>query len=188
MSKLIALYLEFFRTGLFAVGGGLATIPFLKELIGRHDWFTLPELINMIGISESTPGPLGVNMATYVGTTTAGIIGSIVAVLGLVTPSVIIIIIIAKCIERFKNSKLVQSLFSILRPAVIGFVLCAVIDIFILCFLNVSVYELSHEIVDLFSFVNIFIYIIMLVCYKRFDIHPILLIVLSAIIGIVFKL
>ena len=188
MSNLIILYLEFFRIGLFAVGGGLATIPFLKELIGRHDWFTLPELINMIGISESTPGPLGVNMATYVGTTTAGILGSVVAVLGLITPSIIIIIIIAKCIEKFKNSQLVQSLFTVLRPAVIGFVLCAVLDIFILCFFNVSIYELSHNLFDLFSFVNILIYLIMLVGYKHFNIHPIVLIIISAVVGIVFKL
>ena len=84
---------EFFKTGLFAVGGGLATLPFLSRMGEIYGWFTKEELANMIAVSESTPGPIGVNMATYVGFSTAGVPGAVVATLGLITPSVIIILI-----------------------------------------------------------------------------------------------
>ena len=91
MSLLIQLFLEFFKIGLFAVGGGLATIPFLHQLAEKYTWFTVETLVDMIAISESTPGAMGVNMATYTGFTTAGIPGSLVATLGLVLPSIVII-------------------------------------------------------------------------------------------------
>ena len=100
MSKLLDLFFSFFKIGLFAVGGGPATIPYLMDLTEAKDWYTMKELTNMIAISESTPGPLGINMATYAGFTTAGVAGGIIATLGLVTPSVIVIIIIA----RFLNN------------------------------------------------------------------------------------
>lgn len=188
MTKLLILFLEFLHIGLFSLGGGLATIPFLKELTYRYDWFDLDTLISMIGISESTPGPLGINMATYVGFTTSGLIGSIVAVLGLVIPSIIIIIIIAHMLKKFKESKYVKAAFDTLRPAVIGFVLCAVIDIFLLCFFDYDLFSESHNYQDLFSFINLGLFGIMLIVYKKFKLHPILLIVICAVLGLIFKL
>lgn len=104
MSLLIQLFLEFFKIGLFAVGGGLATIPFLHQLAEKYTWFTVETLVDMIAISESTPGAMGVNMATYTGFTTAGIPGSLVATLGLVLPSIVIIIIIAHFLKQFSDS------------------------------------------------------------------------------------
>ena len=97
----IKLFLEFFKIGLFAVGGGLATIPFLYDLAEKTSWFTKAELSNMIAVGESTPGPIGVNMATYAGVQTTGILGGISATLGLICPSLIIILIIAKILDKF---------------------------------------------------------------------------------------
>ena len=101
---LVQLFLEFCRVGLFSVGGGLATIPFLTDLGERTGWFGAGDLANMIAISESTPGPMGVNMATYVGFHTAGVVGGVVATVGLVFPSVVIILIIAGFLEKFRQS------------------------------------------------------------------------------------
>ena len=112
----LQLFYEFFKTGLFAIGGGLATLPFLYDMADKYPWFTRTDLANMIAVSESTPGPIGVNMATYVGFTTGGILGSIIATCGLVLPSLIIIIIIAKFLESFQDNRFVQSAFYGLRP------------------------------------------------------------------------
>ena len=107
----LLLFYEFFKTGLFAVGGGLATLPFLYDMAARHpEWFTTSQLADMVAVSESTPGPLGVNMATYVGFITGGIPGALVATIGLVTPSIIIILIVAAFLKRFRER-------GILRPA-----------------------------------------------------------------------
>ena len=122
------LFIEFFKTGLFAIGGGLATIPFLEDIARRYTWFTTEQLTDMIAISESTPGPIGVNMATYAGYQAGyaeggvllGILGGLVATLSLVLPSVIVILIIAGFLEKFKENKLVKNTFYCLRPAVIG--------------------------------------------------------------------
>ena len=114
----LLLFYEFFKTGLFAVGGGLATLPFLYDMAARHpEWFTTSQLADMVAVSESTPGPLGVNMATYVGFITGGIPGALVSTIGLVTPSIIIILIVAAFLKRFRDSKLVNAVFYGLRPA-----------------------------------------------------------------------
>ena len=114
---LLLLFLEFAKVGLFAVGGGLATIPFLQDMGAGTGWFTNTDLTTMIAVSESTPGPLGVNMATYVGYLTAGIPGAVAATLGLIFPSVIIIMVIAGFLQKFRQSKTVDALFQGLRPA-----------------------------------------------------------------------
>ena len=114
---LLKLFIEFFLVGLFSVGGGLATIPFLQNMAERTGWFSLDQLTNMIAVSESTPGPLGVNMASYVGYTTAGIPGAVIATLGLIAPCVIIIIIIAAILKKFRNNPHIEAIFYGLRPA-----------------------------------------------------------------------
>ncbi len=124
---LLILFVEFFKTGLFAVGGGLATVPFIRDMLATHNWVPDYEAViaNIIAIAESTPGPIGVNAATYVGYIVCGIPGAIIATLGLITPSVIIIILIAKAIKKYYDSHLVQSLFKALRPAAIGLITAA---------------------------------------------------------------
>ena len=123
--KLLLLFFEFFKTGLFAVGGGLATVPFIRDMGAAYGWITEAEIANIIAIAESTPGPIGVNAATYVGYLVAGVPGAILATLGLVTPSVIIIILVAKAIKKYSDSYMVQSLFKALRPAAIGLITAA---------------------------------------------------------------
>ena len=121
----LQLFWEFFKTGLFAVGGGLATLPFLQDMADRTGWFTHAQLADMLAVSESTPGPIGVNMATYVGFTTGGIGGALVATIGLVTPSVIVILIVAAFLNAFRDSKWVSAAFYGLRPASTGHIAAA---------------------------------------------------------------
>ena len=114
---MIQLFIEFFKTGLFAGGGGLATLPFLQDMAVRTGWFTTAQLADMVAVSESTPGPIGVNMATYVGFTVAGVPGALVATLGLITPSIIIILIIAAFLQAFRDTRFVNPAFYGLGPA-----------------------------------------------------------------------
>ena len=125
----LQLFWEFFKTGLFAVGGGLATLPFLQDMADRTGWFTHAQLADMLAVSESTPGPIGVNMATYVGFTTGGIGGALVATIGLVTPSVIVILIVAAFLKAFRDSKWVSAAFYGLRPASTALVAAAGISV-----------------------------------------------------------
>lgn len=129
VSILIQLYFEFLKIGLFAIGGGLATIPFLQELGDKTLWFTQGELADMIAVSESTPGPMGINMATFVGFETAGVLGGILATLGTITPSLIIIILISKILIKFKESSIVQSIFYGIRPASAGLIASAALQV-----------------------------------------------------------
>ena len=121
----LTLFYEFFKVGLFSVGGGVATIPFYMELADKYDWLTTQMLTDMIAVSESTPGPIGINLATYAGFRAAGIPGALVATFSEVLPSFIILVIIAKALERYKENTLVSSAFSGIRPAVAGLIAAA---------------------------------------------------------------
>lgn len=182
---LLTLFFEFFKTGLFALGGGLATIPFLYEMMDRYHWFTQTDLMNMIAVSESTPGPMGINMATYVGFHTTGnsILGGIVATVGLVAPSIIIICIIAKMLQKFKNSHWVQDAFYGLRPAVSAMIASAGLGVFMVTVFpdTVSLRNISWIHLGLFA-----LFFTVSMFYKK--LHPILLICLCAVLGIVFQL
>ena len=123
----LELFIRFFFVGLFAIGGGLATLPFLTDMGEVTGWFGSDDISNMIAISESTPGPIGVNMATYIGPETGGFWGAVCATLGTVLPSFIIILIVARCYEKFKESKIVKGCMTGLRPTVIGLIAAAVL-------------------------------------------------------------
>ena len=178
MNKLFLLIMEFFKTGLFAVGGGLATIPFLEEISLKYHWYGISDLTTMIAISESTPGPMGVNMATYVGYSIFGIFGG----------AVIIIISVAKILDKFKQSKIVEWIFYSIRPAVVGFVLSACMGIFTSSLLRIDIFSKSKNVSDLFNYINILIFAAVFALYKRFKINPILVIAGGAVVGIVLKL
>lgn len=122
---LLRLYWEFLLIGLFSVGGGMATVPFLFDLSARTGWFSQADLANMIAVSEATPGPIGVNMATYVGSVTAGVPGGIVAPLGLVTPAFLAILLVARVLMTVWKNPRVQGLFYALRPASVGLIAAA---------------------------------------------------------------
>ncbi len=122
---LLLMCLEFFKTGLLSVGGGLATLPFLYEMADKYPWFTRAQLGDMIAVSESTPGPIGINMATYAGYCTAGIPGAVLATVSLVMPSIIVILIVSRFLRRFRDSVVVRRVLSGLRPASVGLIAAA---------------------------------------------------------------
>ena len=185
------LFWEFFKAGLFAIGGGMATVPFLQEMGDATGWFTSAELADMIAISESTPGPIGVNMATYVGNVTAGIPGGIIATLGLVTPSVIIILIVATVLKKFRDNKYVNSAFYGLRPASVGLISAAGFTIILIAFFGAEdIYDLFHNFTGVdYRYVILAVVLIVLTNFVKptKKLHPILFILFSAIVGIVFK-
>ena len=188
---LLRLFYEFFKTGLFAVGGGMATLPFLYDISTRTGWYTHEKLADMIAVSESTPGPIGVNMATYVGFETAGIPGAVIATLGLVTPSIIIILLIARALKAFRENPYVEAGFYGLRPCSVGLIAAAGFLVVRLALLNSGLYEKSGQLLDLFNFKAIALAAVLLVCTRYIKklkgLHPIVFIACSAVIGIVFS-
>ena len=187
----LQLFFEYFKAGLFAIGGGMATLPFLYDISDKTGWFTYGQLADMVAISESTPGPIGVNMATYVGFTTAGIPGSVIATLGLIAPSIIIILIIAGFLKAFKDNKYVQHAFYGLRPASTGLIAAAGFSVFALIMFHKDAYAASGNILDLVSIPNLVLlavlYYFTAVCKKTKGLHPVVFIAASAVIGIIFQ-
>lgn len=181
------LFYEFFKIGLFSVGGGLATLPFLYDLIDRYHWFSSDMLLDMIAISQSTPGPIGVNMSTYAGFVTAGIPGSIIATLGIITPSVIIIIIISKFLSKFNENKYVKSAFYGLRPAVTALIALAAYEVIKVTLLNIDDFAATGNLLNLINLKATLLFIIFLIAIRKFKVHPIIYIILGAFIGIIFK-
>ena len=193
----LQLFWEFFKTGLFAIGGGMATLPFLNAIAEKYPWFTVSQLSDMIAISESTPGPIGVNMATYAGYTTGyaefgfigGIIGALVATVGLVLPSLVIIIIVAGFLNKFKNSPLVTDAFYALRPAVTALIAVAGLGILAQALLDPQAYALSYNILDYFKLIPIVMFVLIFIGQRVFKkVHPIAFIAAAAVLGIIFKL
>ena len=179
----LILFLEFFKVGLFTIGGGLASLPFLYELAEKYTWITKSMIADMIAISQSTPGPIGINMATYVGFKSGGILGGIIATFATVLPSFIIIIIIANFLNKFKNSKLVDSAFKGLRPVVTGLIAVAWFEIIKISIINVN--NLFDVVINLKALI---VFLAILLLTKKFDEHPILFIGIGALAGIIFKL
>lgn len=169
----LTLFYEFFRIGLFAIGGGMVTIPFLFDLTKKFDWFSAEELTNMIAVSQSTPGPVGVNMATYAGYQAAGISGGVIATLGLVLPSVIIVIMVSKLLRCCAENKLLHEVMGAIRPAVAALILQAGVELFALSVKNY------------FDAVFMAVFFAMVYFYKR---SPIFYIILSAVLGIILGL
>ena len=185
---LLQLYWEFFKTGLFTIGGGLATPPFLYEMQAKTHWLTVNDIANMVAVSESTPGPMGVNMATFTGFTIAGIPGGIIAPLGLITPSVIIIILVANILERFKTNKYVQYAMYGLRAASTGLIFVAGLSVAQIAFLQTDLFAQTHNMADLFRPMAIIFGILLFILYKVTKKHPILYILGSAVAGMVLLL
>ena len=187
----VRLFFEFFKTGLFSVGGGMATFPFLYDMATRTGWFTHEQLADMIAVSESTPGPIGVNMATYVGYTTGGIPGALIATLGLATPSVIIILLIARVLKTFRQNPYVDSAFYGLRPCSIGLISAAGILVVKISMLNIDLFRESGKLLNLFN-IKAFILAAVLVyftrcCKKTKGFHPVVFIAFAALTGILFS-
>lgn len=189
----LLLFWEFFKTGLFTVGGGMATVPFLYEMSDKYpQWFSHEDLANMIAVGESTPGPIGVNVATYVGFVTGegifgSVLGAVIATLGLITPSIIIILIIGAMLKSFKNNKLVNHAFYGLRPASTGLIAAAGLSVllsnmFLSDKISLAFFNLKGLILA------VVLWVLSNVIKKTKNLHPIIFIGLSAVAGIVFSM
>ena len=185
---LLRLFIEYFKVGLFSIGGGAATVPFLYELSEKTGWFTAVELTNMIAISESTPGAFGVNMASYVGYTVSGIVGCIVATLGLIAPSIIVIIIISYFLRRFRDNKYVDAAFRGLRPASLALISVACLQITRVALLREDLYALTGSLTDLLNPLMLLMAIVLFLLIRKFKWHPLFFIAISAVAGIILKL
>ncbi len=184
----LQLFWEFFKTGLFAVGGGLATLPFLYDISASTGWFTTQDIADLIAVSESTPGPLGVNMATYVGFKTTGLFGGIITTFGLILPSIIIIILISKILDKFKESALVQRIFYGLRPASTALIAAAGLGVARIALLKTDVFEKTGSWTDLLNWKCALLAVLIYIGLKKFKKHPVLYIAVAAAAGIIFQL
>ncbi|MBR5096661.1 MAG: chromate transporter [Treponema sp.] len=188
--SLIELFAIFFCIGLFTIGGGLVAITSMQQIVVGRGWITSERFFNMVAISESTPGPIGVNMATYIGCEFHGFLGGVVATLGEVLPSLICIILIAKFFARIQEKPLVKSVFSCLRPVTAGVVLVVCAQIFSLSLLNLSVAKgLSQglaPLADLFKWKSLAFYLLAVLALFKTKVHPIAIVLAGALFGIVF--
>lgn len=195
----LTLFWEFFKTGLFAVGGGMATLPFLQEIGEKTGWYTYGDLMNMLAVSESTPGPIGINMATFVGYTVAGVPGAIVATVGEIFPSIVIILIVGMMLAKFRDSKLVDRAFYGLRPASTGLIAAAGVAVILEVLTAVKVLSPEQGLLNgfalkegsLFFWQGLILAAVLLVLTNWVKptkkLHPIVFILASAVVGVVLK-
>ncbi len=181
MNIFLTLFITFFKIGLFTFGGGYAMLPLIQAEVLNNNWLPAEELVNFIAVSESTPGPFAINIATYVGMAKGGLLGSACATLGVVMPSFVVILIVAKCFEKFKTNKIVQGCMYGLKPAVIGLIGAAIVS------MGKTVFIPDGAAFAIFSdikfYISLVIFAVMtLLALKK--VHPILIICISAVIGI----
>ncbi len=198
MKTILLLIYEFLKTGAFAIGGGLATIPFLREISENRKWFTLQELMDFIAISESTPGPIGINMATYAGFKAVsnefgsagwGIFGAVIAPLSLVVPSILAVLFVAMFYEKFKTNKYISASFAGIRASTAGLICGAMSSIFLTMIWNSDTWEKTKDVFSAINKVEVVSFVLFSVLIFNFKkIHPVVFIAIGAVIGIVFKL
>ena len=184
----VLLFFEFFKIGLFTFGGGYAMIPLIKETVLFHEWIAEAEFYDFIGLCEATPGPIAINMASFVGFTQGGVLGSIVATFGVVLPSFIIIVLVASILKKFLETKCVKNFFTGVKPVVIGLISATGLVLLFkaLGYENIQVFNFN-----LVSFVIILVLIVVLVLYKlifKKKLNNIIFIALSAVLGILFSI
>lgn len=184
MTDYLLLFAIFFKVGLFTIGGGLAAIPLIQEEIIARGWLSTTEFANMIAISQSTPGPIGVNVSTFVGYSLYGPLGSVVATIGIVSPSVIIIIIISRFLSKYRNNHFVEGLFVGIRPAVTALILVAAVIIGEKTLVNVPLFEQTNSFMDLFNIWGFVMFIVFFIATNKWKLHPIYYILVAGVIGI----
>ena len=189
MMLLFQLFYEFAKVGIFTVGGGMASVPFLMVMSEKTGWFTQAQLLDMIAISESTPGPLGINMGTYVGFETAGVPGAIIATLGITLPTAALAIIVAKFLFGFKENKFVQGAFYGLRPASAGLIAAAGVSVAMLSLVNSAALEAKEwaSVIDLKAIIlAVILWLLTNKVKQTKKLHAIVFIAISAVIGVIF--
>ncbi len=185
---LFTLALEFLKVGIFSIGGGMATLPFLADIAVRKPWFTPEQLIDMIAISESTPGPIGINIATFAGYSAGGVLGSIVSSICLIIPSMLIALIMSGVLKKFNDNKFVKWGFYGLRPAVTALIAFAAYGIVIITFFNFPLYQETGNLWDMFNVISLGIFAFLFVFTRKVKIHPAFYLGIAAVLGIIFKL
>ena len=187
----LRLFYEFLKIGLFAVGGGMAALPFIQDMAERTGWCTSAQIADMLAVSESTPGPIGINMATYVGFEVGGITGALAATLGVVIPGVILVILVMVIIGKFRGNKLVEGAFYGLRPASTALIAAAGVLVCEITFLNLDLYAETENIANLLNFKAFVLAAVLLVLTRAVkptkNLHPVIFIAFSAVVGIAFS-
>lgn len=188
---LLRLFFEFAKVGLFAVGGGMATVPFMYDIADRTGWFTHELLADMIAVSESTPGPIGVNMATYVGYVTAGYPGSVVATLGLIAPEILVILLVARAMKAFRDHPLVDAGFYGLRPCSVGLIAAAGMLVLRIALLHTDLIGTGATLLQIVNWKAVALAAVLLTCTryvkKLKGLHPVVFILASAAVGMLFQ-
>ena len=183
----LQLFWEFLKIGLFAVGGGMATLPFLQDLSEKTGWYSQALITDMIAISESTPGPIGINMATHVGCNVAGFLGGVVATMGEILPAIVIVVTVSRYLEKFRGSKLVDAAFYGLRPAVTGLIAAAGISVVQVAMFHFDLYRQTGVLMDAFDLKKIVFFVVAFAAIKKFKLHPVVYIACAAVVGILLS-
>ena len=182
----LQLFWEFFKVGLFTVGCGMAAVPLLLSMADSTGWFTQDFVVQMIAISESTPGPIGINMATYAGYTVGGIPGGIIASIATAIPGVVIVVLVSRVLQKFSESTLVKDAFYGLRPAVTALIAYAAFTIINKTMIYFTKFG-TVPFLESFSWQKVLFFGVMLFGIMKFKKHPVIYIVIAAVVGIVFK-
>lgn len=193
----LQLFWEYFKIGLFTIGGGYAMLPLVSQVVIKYSWLTERQLADFVAVAESTPGPFAINLATFVGTTVGngqggfwcGLLGATCATVGVVLPSVIIIIVITKLLDKFRKSKIVDGLLYGMKPVVVGLLGSAVLSLLcreILPNLSTKTYTYNFDGFSVVSLLLVALFVpLSKVKFKGRKVHPILLILFSAVLGVV---
>ena len=188
MGIYLILFIEFFMIGLFTIGGGYAMIPLVRELVLKYNWMSETEFYNFLGVCESTPGPIAINMATYVGSTQGGLLGSIVATLGVVLPSFIIIVLVASILKKVIKNKYFQAFLNGVKPVVIALIFGTGLMLVIKCIGLNSVSEFNFDFISFIIFVLIaFIFYFTKYVFKK-KLNAIQLILISSVLGLLISI
>lgn len=182
----LRLFWEFLKVGLFTVGGGLASLPFLYDISDKTGWYSHTQLADMVAISESTPGPIGINMATYVGFSTAGIFGAVIASLGFIIPSIVIVSIVSRFLKRFSENKIVKGAFYGLRAVSVALICSALVSVIKISIINIPLFEETGSFFDLISIPGLVLAAVCWLVLKKWNPHPIVILGASAAAGILF--
>lgn len=180
----LQLFLEFLKVGLFTIGGGLASLPFLEDMAETTGWFTHQQLADMVAISESTPGPIGINMATYVGFTSAGLLGSVLATLGFIVPALFIVTIVSKFLKKFSENKYVKGAFYGLRAVSVALICSALVSVIKISLINIPLFQETGSFLDLVSIPGLLLAAACWFVLKKWNPHPIVILGGSAVCGI----
>ena len=185
----LQLFISFFKIGLLGFGGGMAIVSLIQTEVERYGWMSATEYLGILAISQMTPGPIGINMSTYAGFHAAGVPGAIVSTLSLVLPSYLIILIVSHFMEKFKDSPLVNHVFYGIRPATAGLIAGAMFEVFLMSLFDISAFQTSGSVMDLIRILPIVVYLAALLCVIKLPkIHPIVFIIIGAVLGIVLEL